>query len=555
MAGGVKKPVNIFRLKNLPEPRTVFNWRLWLAVFAFGLMGAARGVDEGLISGAFGSKNFQDSINYKSYSVKEQTNIKANVSAMVQIGSVGGALFAFLICDRIGRLWATRQLCVLWVIGIAIFMGNGGRLGAVYAGRFIAGLGIGQTVVVAPVYLAEIAPASIRGLCTCVFTGFVYLGIVLAYFANYGASVNIGETSHARWEVPTSLHIMFAGIIFLLSFTQYESPRYLIKAGKDEEAIINLSRVCQLPQDDPYVVQEINNIQLQLQEEKEATLGQGWLGVLKEMFLVPKNFYRIYLGLMAQILSQWSGAGSITLYAPNLFALVGVTGTNQGLLVTAVFGIVKLFGAIICALFLVDVIGRKRSLLIGIALQIISMVYIAAFLSAIPQLGTVKNFSLPESKKPASKGAIFMIFLSGFGWALGWNSMQYLLTAELFPLRIRAMSTSIIMCFHFANQYGSSRALPNMLLARDLGGISPSGTFWFFAAVTVGGFVWVLFTIPETAGRDLESMDRLFSLPWYKIGLYGNKDADEKDLAISEKVTAMEQQDGNAQHVESSREV
>jgi hypothetical protein len=92
MAGGVKKPVNIFRLKDLPEPREVFNWRLWLAVFAFGLMGAARGVDEGLISGAFGSKNFQNSIDFKSYSVKEQTNIKANVSAMVQIGSVGGAL-------------------------------------------------------------------------------------------------------------------------------------------------------------------------------------------------------------------------------------------------------------------------------------------------------------------------------------------------------------------------------------------------------------------------------------------------------------------------------
>lgn len=98
-----------------------------------------------------------------------------------------------------GRLWATRQLCILWIVGIAIFMGNSGNLGAVYAGRFIAGLGVGQTVVVAPVYLAEIAPASIRGLCTCVFTGFVYLGIVLAYFANYGASVNIGEGSHAQW--------------------------------------------------------------------------------------------------------------------------------------------------------------------------------------------------------------------------------------------------------------------------------------------------------------------------------------------------------------------
>lgn len=63
---------------------------------------------------------------------------------------------AFVVCDRIGRLWATRQLCVLWIVGITIFMGSNGNLGAVYAGRFVAGLGVGQTVVVAPVYLAEI---------------------------------------------------------------------------------------------------------------------------------------------------------------------------------------------------------------------------------------------------------------------------------------------------------------------------------------------------------------------------------------------------------------
>jgi hypothetical protein len=92
MAGGVKKPVNIFKLGNLGEPREVFNWRLWFAVFSFSLLGAARGVDEGLISGAFNSKEFQRSINYASYTKVEQANIKANVSAMVQIGSVGGAL-------------------------------------------------------------------------------------------------------------------------------------------------------------------------------------------------------------------------------------------------------------------------------------------------------------------------------------------------------------------------------------------------------------------------------------------------------------------------------
>lgn len=77
-------------------------------------------------------------------------------------------------------------------------MGNNRSLGAVYAGRFVAGLGVGQTVVVGPIYLAEISPAPIRGLCTCVFTGFVYLGIVLAYFTNYGCELHLGNT-HNRW--------------------------------------------------------------------------------------------------------------------------------------------------------------------------------------------------------------------------------------------------------------------------------------------------------------------------------------------------------------------
>lgn len=92
MAGGVKKPINIFRLGDLGEPKGVFNWRLWFSVVSFGLLGAARGIDEGLIGGAFRSKNFQDLIHFKSYSEVEQANIKGNVTSMVLIGSVAGSL-------------------------------------------------------------------------------------------------------------------------------------------------------------------------------------------------------------------------------------------------------------------------------------------------------------------------------------------------------------------------------------------------------------------------------------------------------------------------------
>ncbi|KAI0131907.1 quinate permease [Xylariales sp. AK1849] len=535
MAGGVKKPVNIFKLKELGEPKNVFNWRLWFAVISFALLGAARGVDEGLISGAFNSKDFQKYIHYDTYSATEKTNIKANVSSMVQIGSVAGALFAFLICDRIGRIWATRELCLVWIVGIAIFMANNGNLGAVYAGRFIAGLGVGQTPVVGPVYIAEIAPASIRGLCTCIFTGFVYLGIVLAYFANYGAQVNLGDATHVRWLAPTSLHIIFAGLIFILTFFQYESPRYLIKRNKPEKALEVMARLRHLSPDDPYVIREITAIHLAHEEELEATKGSSWFGVLKELFLIPSNLYRLYLSSMVQVLSQWSGAGSITLYAPDLFKILGITGQNESLLVTAVFGIVKLTAAVLCALFLVDVIGRKRALLIGITLQGIAMIYIAGFLTAVPELGIDSEYVMPSNEYGPSRGAIGMIYISGFGWALGWNSMQYLLTAELFPLRIRALATSWVMTLHFVNQYGNSRAVPNMLLSSAEGGINPDGTFWMFAAITILGGIWVWFSVPETSGRSLESMNRLFDLPWYKIGLHGNDDADRQDAVCNEK--------------------
>jgi hypothetical protein len=89
-----------------------------------------------------------------------------------------------------------------------------------------------------------------------------------------------------------------------------------------------MARIRQLPLDNEYVLKEIGEIQNQLAEEQEATMGQGFRGILREMFLMPNNFYRIYLGLGSQLLSQWSGAQSITIYAPDFFALLGTKGQN-----------------------------------------------------------------------------------------------------------------------------------------------------------------------------------------------------------------------------------
>lgn len=142
-------------------------------------------------------------------------------------------------------------------------------------------------------------------------------------------------------------------------------------------------------------------------------------------------------------------------YAPEFFALLGTTGQSEKLFATAIFGVVKFVSAIICALFLVDIIGRKRSLTYGIILQLISMLYIAIYLTALPSVTGDKNKS--TAAKHASTGAVVFIYFSGVGWALGWNSIQYLINAEIFPLRVRSLGTSLVMCFHFINQYANSK--------------------------------------------------------------------------------------------------
>ena len=446
---------------------------------------------------------------------------------------------AFWVNDRIGRIWATRELCIVWIVGIILFMTSGGNLGQLYAGRFIAGVGIGQTTVIAPTYLAEISPRAVRGLAICVFSGSVYLGIMLGYFASWGCSIHISNNSGRQWIIPTSMHIIFAGIIFILTLFAKESPRLLIKKGNLEKATENMCWLRRLSADDLYVQTELRDISVQLEHELESTANiKYWgLGALKEICLEASNRYRIMLVVMAQLLGQWSvrvppildlswmlfyvntrrqGGGAITVYAPEFFALLGKTGQSEKLFATAIFGVVKFVSAIICALFLVDALGRKRALGTGIVLQFISMLYVASYLAAVPAVQKL-GAHLSTGQKHAGTGAVVMIYISGVGWALGWNSIQYLVNAEIFPLRIRSLGVSIAMVVHFANQYGNSKAVPEMLVSR----LKPQGTFFFFAAVTALGFIWQWFLLPETTGKSLESMDAMFQLPWYVIGRKG----------------------------------
>lgn len=506
-----------WRIEDTDSPKEIYNWTLYLSVFVFGVLGAARGLDEGSISGSVAQPSFKKQFGLadETKSANELADLKSNITSMVQLGSVAGAMIAMYTVDKLGRVNALREVCVIWIVGVIIQI-TSYDVGQLYAGRFIEGLAIGQTTTIGPTYLAEVAPKQIRGLCGCIFAGAVYLGIMLAYFTHYGTALHMDETMRMQWVVPTSLKIVFAGLIMIMSFTfTWESPRWLLKVGKPEKAIKSLSKLRRLPPDHPYIVGEISDINEQIAVEKAAVAENSFFSVVKEFVTKKSNRYRFFLVVAAaQLLGQWSGANAVTIYAPELFAVIGVTGVEK-MKMTAILGLVKFCSAYLCAFFIIDFLGRKTALYMGITLQMICLLYFAIFLTVVPEAAD-EDYLMTGSQARASKGALSALFLSGCGWTMGFNSIQYLLGSEIFPLNIRSFAQSTVMVLHFANQYGNSKALPKMMIS-----MQPYGAFYFFVGVLVISLFWAWFFVPEIAGRSLESMEEIFNLPWYLVGRKG----------------------------------
>ena len=499
------------------SPPQVYNWTLYLSVFVFGILGCARGYDDGCIAGNVTQSSFKKTfgLSNKNLSSSQLANLKSNITSMVQLGAIGGTIIAVYTVDKFGRIRALQGVCVLWIVA-AIIQITSHDVGQLYAGRFLEGLAIGQTTTIGPNYLSEVAPKAIRGLCGCIFAGAVYFGIMLGYFANYGTAIHI-ESGRNQWVYPTMVKIILAGLIFIGSFVFcIESPRWFMRVGNPERAAENLSKLRHLPVDHPYILGEISDINEQIETEKREVEGTSIWAMMKEIVAVPSVRFRFFgLAVTSQLLGQWSGANAITIYSPQLFALAGVKGQIPTLKMTAILGVVKFVSAYLSAFFLIDFLGRRRSLYCGITLQMICILYFALYLTIVPQAENT-GAVLTSSQKAAGKAAMAAIFLSGTGWTFGFNAIQYLIGSEIFPLKVRSVAQSLTMLIHFVNIYANSKALPSMLLAMD-----NYGAFYFFVGVMLIGLFWAYFFVPEISGRSLESMEEIFSLPWYLIGRKG----------------------------------
>lgn len=258
------------------------------------------------------------------------------------------------------------------------------------------------------------------------------LFLFLGYWVNYGTARNIADTSQLQWQVPASLNFIFAGLIFFSSFFIPESPRWFIKVSREEDAKKSLQWLRNQGDSNIIVNQEFHDMADTLEQERIARGQRAWYHLFIRLITNRTNLHVLCIGLGIQIFGQFSGGGSMTVFAPKIFGFVGIKGQETKLFTTGIFGIVKLLSSLAAAFFIVDLLGRKFAVMCGLSIQAIASLYLALYLRFHY---TDSQTTETSSSKMMADVAIFFIFLSGFAWAIGVNSVQYLSQTEMVSQR------------------------------------------------------------------------------------------------------------------------
>lgn len=429
------------------------NRKVVLWSIAVGLGGLLFGLDVAVISGA--EKAIQEL-----WQLSEWEH--GTAIAMALYGTAFGAAFGNVPANRIGR-----KKTLLW-IGILFFVSSVGAALSpeVYSFmffRFISGLSIGASSVVAPVYISEIAPARYRGRLVISFQLNVVSGILIAYLSNYLLQ-GVGGVNDWRWMLGIVAVPSLLFSLFMLAVP--ETPRWLLLHKNDEA---HAREVLSNTEDD--VDKTINEIKAGASETKEP--------------LFNKKFYKpLLLVFLLATFNQLSGINAIIYFAPRVFEMAGI-GKDAAFLSTAGIGVVNLAFTII-GWSLIDRFGRRTLMFIGSIGYIVSLGLIAvSFNSGATQFIT------------------YYVFLFIAAHAIGQGAVIWVFISEIFPNSVRAAGTSFGCLTHWAWAAVVAQTFP--FFATNVGG---SYIFGFFCLMMVLQLLFVWKMMPETKGIALEDMDK-----------------------------------------------
>ena len=408
--------------------------------------------------------------------------------ASALLGAAAGALVAGRIADGRGRLVPMRLAAILFVIS-ALGCGLADSLLLLSVFRVIGGVAIGIASVIAPTYIAEIAPANVRGRLGSLQQLAIVTGIFISLLVDYGIAAAAGSAQAPSlggldaWRWMFIAMIVPAALYGLCSFEIPESPRYLIAKGRLDDARVVLIRMLGAGG----ITVKIEQIVASL----KRNTAPNWSDLRGPAFgLLPI----VWIGIGLSVFQQFVGINVIFYYSSVLWQAVGFS-EKDSLVITVITSIVNIATTFI-AIALIDRVGRRPLLLIGSAgmaltLGILAVVFASAPLNAAHQ---------PQLGGPAGLTALFAANLFVVSFGMSWGPVVWVLLGEKFPNRIRAAALAVAACAQWLANWAITTSFPTL---QNLGLGLAYGVYTAFAILSFF-FVWKF--VKESNGRELEEM-------------------------------------------------
>lgn len=447
---------------NKKKSRTSNKAMTFFVCFLAALAGLLFGLDIGVIAGAlpFIAKDFNVTAHQQEWIVSS-----------MMFGAAVGAVGSGWMSSRLGRKKSLMIGAILFVIG-SLWSAMSSNPEMLIFARVLLGLAVGVASYTAPLYLSEIAPEKIRGSMISLYQLMITIGILGAYLSDTAFSY----TGEWRWmlgviTIPAAL--LLVGVCFLPN-----SPRWLAAKGDFRTAQRVLDR---LRDTSEQAKRELDEIRESLKIKQS-----GW-----SLFKGNSNFRRaVYLGVLLQIMQQFTGMNVIMYYAPKIFEIAGFTNTTEQMWGTVIVGLVNVLATFI-AIGLVDRWGRKPTLKLGFLVMAVGMGI----------LGTMLHVGIHSSTGQYFAIAMLLMFIIGFAMSAG--PLIWVLCSEIQPLKGRDFGITVSTATNW---------IANMIVGATfltmLNTLGNANTFWVYAGLNVVFIILTIVLIPETKGISLEHIER-----------------------------------------------
>ena len=448
-------------------------YSIFLVAGVASLAGLLFGFDTGIISGALLFIQTQFHLS---------TVIKEIIVASVLFGAIIGSVTSGRLTDKFGRRGIILVISLIFIFGTLIASFAPSVL-FILIGRLFIGIAIGIGSYTAPLYIAEAAPFELRGGLVSLNQLMITIGIMASYFINYSFAGTQGN-----WRFMFAIGIIPAVLLGLGMLVLPESPRWLIKQGKENDA----EKVLKYFRGQKNVSHELSDIKNSLLRKEKG---------FKDLF-APWIRPVLFLGLMLGFLQQITGINTIIYYAPSIFHLSGFHSATSSILATAGVGTVNVIATIV-AIFYLDSLGRRPLLMIGLLGMGFSLFCLSALFTIALHSLFLRWFTV----------ICLLVYIASFAISLG--AMLWLVVAEIFPLEIRgaAMGVAVAGCW-----------LWNLIVSGTflsvLNHLGPSYTFLFYAFMCVFALWFCYRYVPETKGVSLETIENNIhkGLPLRELG-------------------------------------